>query len=135
MTLLDAAVLELLNGTGLAHLATVLRDGAPHTVPVWVGVEDGRIVVFKEEGTVGLRNVRRDPRVALTVVDGDDPYRYCNVRGVVAGERSGQEAVDCLQRLAVAYTGRPYPTGMLQPGVVLEIEPRRVSLVEIDGFA
>ena len=134
MAALDDRVRALLGGTGLAHLATVLRDGGPHAAPVWVAVEGEHVVVFKEEGTVALANVRRDPRVALTVVDPEDPYRYCTVRGVVTGERTGQDANEVLQRLAVSYTGRPYPESVLRPGVVLEIEPRRVSLVEIGGF-
>jgi PPOX class probable F420-dependent enzyme len=132
MTALDPASRALLEGANVAHLATLAADGSPHLAPVWVSLDGDRLVVFKEEGSLGLRNVRRDPRVALTVVDPASPYRYSAVRGRVEEERQGAEALEALDRIAISYTGSPYPDP--RPGALLVIEPRRVSYVDLGDF-
>ena len=63
--MLDADVRRVLDGTSLAHLATVLPDGAPHSVPVWVGTHGEHIVILTGPGSRKARNLCRDPRVAL----------------------------------------------------------------------
>lgn len=134
MGILDDRSRELLTGPHFAHVSTLLRDGSPHIVPVWVGLEDDRILFFKEEGSLGLRNARRDPRIAISVADTANPYRYCTVRGVVAAERGGEEAISYLHELAVLYTGRRYPEHQLGAGVVLVVEPVRARFEDIGGF-
>ena len=56
-------VRPLLEGRNFAHVATLLPDGSPHSVPVWVGVENDRVVFFTQEGSRKARNVEQDPRV------------------------------------------------------------------------
>lgn len=125
---------ELLAGPNTAHLATVMRDGSPHTVPIWVGIEGDRVLFYREEGSLGLRNLRRDPRVALSVTDRENSYRYCALRGQVVEERGGAEAIAWLDHTAVAYTGRPYPHPGPNPGVVVVVEVQRLAHVALDGF-
>ena len=60
---------QLLDHPNFAHLATVMPDGSPHSVPVWVGREGDRILVCTGERSLKAKNTRRDPRVALSVVD------------------------------------------------------------------
>jgi pyridoxamine 5'-phosphate oxidase-like protein len=64
--MLDPDVRRVLDGTSIAHLATVLPDGSPHATPVYVGAHGDRIVFFTGPGMRKARNLRRDPRMALT---------------------------------------------------------------------
>jgi PPOX class probable F420-dependent enzyme len=72
---------QLLDGPNFAHLATLMPDGSPQSVPVWVGREGDRIIICTGETSLKAKNTRRDPRVALSIVDSDDPYREAQIRG------------------------------------------------------
>jgi PPOX class probable F420-dependent enzyme len=102
-------VRTLLEGPNVAHLATVLPDGSPHTVPVWVGLEDGRIAFFTGEHTRKARNLAADPRVAVSLVAHDNPYRMASVRGRVTDVVRGEAAMAIVDRIAYRYTGEPFP--------------------------
>lgn len=82
--MLDPDVRRHLDGTALAHLATVLPDGSPHTVPLWVGTRGEQVVVFTGTGSRKARNLRRDPRVALSLTSPDNPFEPVLVRGPVS---------------------------------------------------
>ena len=125
---LPDAVRELLEARNFAHLATVLPDGAPHSVPVWVGVEDGRVAFFTQPGSRKARNLEHDSRVALSVTDERNPYRSAWVRGRVAETREGDPALEVIDRLARRYTGEPFP---MRSGVVFLVEPERAAVVEL----
>lgn len=131
---LDHASRELLRAPNVAHLATTMHDGSPHTVPLWIDVEADRLLFYREEGSVGLRNLRRDPRVAISITDQSNPFRFCAVRGRVVEERDGPDAREWLHRLSVLYTGRRYPDPGPAPGVVVVVEPERVLHVQLDEF-
>ena len=74
---------DLLTSTALAHVATIGSRGEPQSTPVWIGW-DGEYISFSQtKRQQKYRNLRRDPRVALSIVDGHNPYRYLEVRGVV----------------------------------------------------
>lgn len=111
----------------IGHLATINRDGTPQVTPVWVDVKGEQIMVNTAEGRVKLRNVRRDPRVAVEVVDMDNPYNNVSVRGRVVEIRK-QGADEHIDSLAKKYLGQDkYP--FRQPGeerVILKIEPEKV---------
>jgi PPOX class probable F420-dependent enzyme len=125
---LTPEVRELFEGANFAHLATLMPDGSPHSVTVWVGVEDGRIVFFTQPASQKARNVARDPRVAVSITDHDRPYRTGRVRGRVAATREGDEALEVIDRISHKYTGQPFP---MRSGVLYEIEPERVSFMEL----
>jgi PPOX class probable F420-dependent enzyme len=125
---LTPEVLELFEGANFAHLATLMPDGSPHSVTVWAGVEDGRIVFFTQPASQKARNVARDPRVAISVTDHERPYATGRVRGRVAATREGGDALDVIDRLSHKYTGQPFP---MRSGIVYEIEPERVSFMEL----
>ena len=76
-------VRELFAGPNFGHLATVRRDGSPHTVAVWVGVEGGHVYFFTQPGSRKARNLARDPRVAISVVDGRTGEPFPMRSGVV----------------------------------------------------
>lgn len=124
--MLDPNVRRVLDGTSIAHLATVLPDGAPHTTPVYVGTHGDRIVFFTGPTMRKARNLRRDPRVALSIAPADNPFEPVAIRGRVVEWLSGDEAWEIIDRLARKYTGTPYPRG--DERVVAVIEPDRQSV-------
>ena len=128
MAELTADVRELFEAANFAHVATLMPDGAPHSVAVWVGVEDGRVVFFTQPSSQKARNVARDRRVAISITDHANPYRTGRVRGSIAATREGDEALEVIDRLSQKYTGRPFP---MRSGVVYEVEPERVSFMEL----
>jgi PPOX class probable F420-dependent enzyme len=117
----------LLTGANIAHLATLMPDGTPHVTPVWVDVEDSTVLVNSAEGRVKVENLKRDPRVGLSVADGENPYLAVSIRGRVR-EITGDGAEEHIDALAQTYLGEEtYP--MRQPGerrVLIKIEPEHV---------
>lgn len=73
--------MDLLEGPSFAHVATIGPDGEPHSSPVWVEWDGEHIKIGQLETRQKYRNLRRDPRVALSIIDLDNPYRYVEVRG------------------------------------------------------
>jgi PPOX class probable F420-dependent enzyme len=120
----------LIEGRNFVHVATVMPDGSPHVSPVWAAVEDGRIAFFTQSTNVKARNLDRDPRVALSVVDHDNPYRSAHVRGRVVEKRTGEAALEVMDRISLRFTGQPFPFRGPN-GVLYVIEPQRVSFVEL----
>ena len=100
---------DLFTKRAFAALTTLMPDGSPQTTPVWVDT-DGEYVIFNSaKGRQKDRNVRRDPRVALAIVDPDNPYRYLEVRGKVA-EITEQGADAHIDKMAKKYLGQDrYP--------------------------
>jgi PPOX class probable F420-dependent enzyme len=117
-------VRELFEGPNFGHLATTLPDGSPHTVAVWVGVEGEHVVFFTQPGSRKARNLARDPRVAISIVDDANPYRGADVRGRVAQTVEGEKALEIIDRLAEKFTGEPFP---MRSGTVYLIEPEHTG--------
>lgn len=119
---------DLFNKRAFAALTTLMPDGSPQTTPVWVDT-DGEYVIFNSaKGRQKDRNVRRDPRVALAIVDPDNPYRYLDVRGKVA-EITEQGADAHIDKMAKKYLGQDkYP--YRQPSevrVIYKIRPEHTT--------
>lgn len=107
---MDPSVRELLEGPNFGHLATLMVDGAPHSVAVWVTVVEGERLAFViDPNSLKGRNIARDPRVALSIVDHENPYRTAQVRGRVVATRTGEQAWDLLNVMARRHTGADYP--------------------------
>jgi PPOX class probable F420-dependent enzyme len=125
-TMLDPTVCRVLDGTSLAHLASVLPDGAPHSVPVWIGTHGDHVAILTGPGTRKARNLRRDPRVALSLAPADNPFQPVIVRGRVIEWIEGDAAWEIVDRISTKYTGGPYPRG--EQRVIALIEPVRQSM-------
>ena len=123
MAELPDSVSALFAGANFAHVATVLPGGAPHSVPVWACLEGDRIAFFTQEGSRKARNLAADPRVAVSITDHAQPYRMAQVRGRVSQTLTGDAALEVIDRMAVAYTGRPFP---MRSGIVFLVEPEKV---------
>ena len=105
---LPAELDELLTKPNPAVIATLKPDGAPHTVATWYLWEDGRVLVNMDEGRKRLRYLRADPRVALTVFDGDRWYSHVSLRGRVVSLTDDADKAD-IDRLSRHYRGQDYP--------------------------
>jgi PPOX class probable F420-dependent enzyme len=114
----------------LANLATVMPDGSPQVTPVWFDYTGGLVRVNSAKGRVKVRNMAEGARVALAIVDPENPYRYIQIRGRVARvtEQGASEHIDSLSK---KYLGKDkYPFG--QPGdvrVTFEIEPMSTQVM------
>lgn len=125
---LDPDVRDLANGANFAALTTLFADGQPQTHVMWVGADDEHILINTEVDRQKHRNVTRDPRVAVTVIDAENPYHYAEVRGEVVEQVRGQEARDHIDVLAQKYLGKDYPPEQIgTERVLLRIRPDRVQ--------
>jgi len=102
-------VRRLIDGANYAHLATLQPNGAPHSVPMWVGMENGRIAVMTSPKSRKARNLERYPRVALSITDHDRPLVMATVRGRVTERVDGDRGWTIIDRLSQKYIGQPYP--------------------------
>ena len=98
--MLDPHVRRVLEDTSIAHLATVLPDGSPHATPVYVGTHGEHIVLFTGPDMRKARNLRRDPRLALSIAPVDNPFEPVVVRGRVVDWIEGDAAWEIIDRLA-----------------------------------
>ena len=112
---------ELLDGANFAHLATLMPDGSPQSVPVWVGREGDRIIICTGENSLKARNTARNPRVALSMVDFRDPYSEVQIRGRVI-ERRPDPDLKVMDPISIKYTGKPFPFRDPEGRVALFIE-------------
>lgn len=121
-------VRKLFEGPNIGHLATLMADGSPQVTPVWVDIDEkGRILVNTAEGRVKPRNVRRDPRVAISIPQRDRPSAAAYIRGRVV-ELVHDGAWEHYEKLAYKYHGRPpVRAAPEEQRVILVIEPERVG--------
>ncbi len=101
---------DLLEGPNLAFVADVMEDGSPHVSPVWIALENGYVTFNTAVGRVKERNMRRDPRVAISIADKDSFYDKVDIRGRVVELIEGEEADRQIDTLAKKYLGKDeYP--------------------------
>ena len=119
---------DLFNKKAFASLTTLMPDGSPQTTPVWVDVEGDSVIFNSAKGRQKDRNVRRDPRVAMAIIDPDNAYRYLEIRGKVT-EISEQGADAHIDKMAKKYLGQDkYP--YRKPGevrVIYKIRPEHTT--------
>jgi len=126
---LSEATLALLDGKNYAVLATVNPDGSPQTSVVWVGRDGGDVLFSTVAGRVKHRNMSRDPRVSVTVIDSSDPENYVELRGQASMTPDIGRRVDT--ELSWKYDGRdPDPD---RPGAVRVVV--RVKVEKATGYA
>jgi PPOX class probable F420-dependent enzyme len=126
---LSTGAVKLLQEKQIAQIATTMKDGSPQVTPVWVDVEDdgSHVLINTAEGRVKTRNAARDPRVAISVVDAQNPYRFAIVRGRIV-ERRHEGADAHIDALAKKYLGADrYPCrNPSEQRVILWIKPEQV---------
>ena len=126
MVKLSKKALKLIEGKNFAHLATLMKDGSPQVTPIWVDHDGDFILVNTAEGRLKLRNVSRDPRVAISITDQKDPYTMVAIRGKAVSITT-KGADEHIEKLSIKYLGRKYP--WRSPGqkrTIIKIRPEHV---------
>ncbi|HSB02999.1 MAG TPA: PPOX class F420-dependent oxidoreductase [Anaerolineales bacterium] len=104
------------------YLGTVMSDGSPQVTPVWFSMDGEEILINTAEGRAKDRNMKARPKVAMTVQDPKDPYRYLGVRGeVVSYTREGAD--EHINALSFKYRGNPYKFTPGQKRIIFRIRP------------
>ncbi len=122
MTTLSSDVHALLEGANIGHVATLRADGAAHTVPVWVGLEEDKLAILTSPRSQKARNLSRDPRVAISITDRDQPTSMASIRGQVTDIVRDEPGWEIIDRISHKYLGQPYPRD----------EDRIVFIIEVD---
>ncbi len=120
--------LDLFQKKAFASLATLMPDGRPQVTPVWCDLEGDRVIINSARGRQKDRNLKRDPRVALSIIDPDNPYRYLEIRGKVVEitEKGADQHIDSMAKKYLGAEKYPYR----QPGevrVLYKIQPEHTS--------
>jgi PPOX class probable F420-dependent enzyme len=127
----DPSIAKLFEGKNFAFLATLMRDGSPQVTPTWVDIDKNNdtILVNTARGRIKHRNISRDPRVAVSLIDSSNPYDMVTVRGRVVEQIRGKNADEHIDKLAKKYLDEEkYPRR--RPGeerVLLRIKPELVA--------
>ncbi|MGH2637769.1 MAG: PPOX class F420-dependent oxidoreductase [Rhabdochlamydiaceae bacterium] len=127
MKALPDSVKKLIEAKTYANVATLLPDGSPHVTQTWVDHEGDMVLINTYEGSQKHRNAKRDPRIALDIVDPTNPYNMATIRGR-GKEITFEGAKDHIDRMAKKYRGTE-KYEMRRPGmrrVLIKIEPTHV---------
>ena len=126
--MLKPAVRSAVESTSIAHLATVLPDGSPHSIPLWVSSIDDKIIFLTGPNSQKARNLRRDPRVALSLAPVDNPYEPVIVRGRVVEWIDGDAGWELVDQIAQKYIGQPYGRDVERVVGVIEVDHQTVGV-------
>ncbi|SDK13277.1 PPOX class probable F420-dependent enzyme [Nocardioides sp. YR527] len=124
--MINPDVRPFLEGTALAHVATIGPDGAPRTSPVWVGTHGDHVVFLTGNRGRKYRNLQADPRIALSLAPQENDFMPVILRGRVVGWVEDKSRWEIIDEIAGRYTGAPYPREVDAFG------DRAVALIELD---
>ena len=127
---MEQKVIDLFSAKNLVYVATLMKDGSPQLSPVWANYEDGYVLVNTAEGRIKHKNVKRDPRVAVSVVSKDNPLDMATIRGKVEEIIPDYDYVHA-DKLTKQYMGREhYPFKQEnEKRITLKIKPERVFVL------
>lgn len=126
--MLDTDVRDVLEGTPIAHLATVLPDGSPHSVPLWIAPRGDLVAIMTGPDSRKARNLRRDPRVAISLTPAGAPFPPVVLRGRVVQWVDGQEGWAIVDEISTKYTGQPYGRDQQRVVALIEVEHQHIGL-------
>jgi len=124
-------LLELLRQPSTCYLATIMADGSPQLTQTWVDTDGEHVIINSVETHLKLKNIKRDPRVAVAISAPDNPSSYVQIRGRVINITT-EGGVEHIEKLSQKYLGKPYPWfgGRDQLRVILTIAADRISGIE-----
>jgi PPOX class probable F420-dependent enzyme len=127
----DPSIAKLFEEKNFAFLATLMKDGTPHVTPTWIDIDksNNTILINTAKGRVKHKNISRDPRVGVSVVEFSNPYHMASVRGKVIEQINGKEADDHIDKMAKKYMDKDKYPGRT-PGeerLLLRIKPEHVA--------
>jgi PPOX class probable F420-dependent enzyme len=128
MAEIPAEARHLFEGKNFAHVATVNPDGSPQVSPVWIGIDGDTVTFNTAEGRVKPKNLRNDPRIAISIAGEENPYENILVQGRVVEitQDGADEDIDALAKRYLGVDEYPYR----QPGevrVIVKVEPEQVQ--------
>ncbi len=127
---LSPEIKQLIDRPNFAHLATLMPDGSPQSVSVWIGREHDQVIICTGENSLKAKNTRRDPRVALSIVDFTNPYEEVQIRGCVVERRPDPE-LQLMDRISHKYTGKPFPFRSPEGRVALFIDVEKARYTKL----
>jgi PPOX class probable F420-dependent enzyme len=121
---------DLFSKRAFASLGTLMPDGSPQVTPVWCDLEGDKVIFNSAKGRQKDKNVRRDPRVAVAIVDPENPYRYLEIRGKVVEitERGADEHIDKLAKKYLDVDKYPYRQKD-EVRVIYKIQPEHTTMM------
>jgi PPOX class probable F420-dependent enzyme len=127
---IDPSLRNLFEDKNLAFVATLMKDGSPQITPTWVDIDnDNQILINTALGRIKQKNVARDPRVAISIADKNNPYHMVTVRGEVVDQITGEQAEKHIDKMAKKYLDKDkYTYGT--PGekrILLKVRPTKVG--------
>jgi PPOX class probable F420-dependent enzyme len=124
----DPSIKRLFEEKNFVFVSTLMNNGYPHTTPTWVDIEDGNILINTAIGRIKQKNVSRDPRLSVAVVNHDNPYDMVTIRGRVIEQIKGDAAEKHIDKLAKKYLGKDeYPNRTAgEKRVILKIKPEKI---------
>jgi PPOX class probable F420-dependent enzyme len=126
---LDPLAHQILGSPTIAHLATLMPDGSPHSVPLWLSIEGDHLAVLTSPDSRKGRNMAADARVAVSAVDLQNPAALVSVRGRVAEVVDGEPGWEIIDRISELYTGGAYP--LRTDRVAYLIKPDHVFAIDL----
>lgn len=125
---IDPDVHRLAKGANLATVVTLMPDGQPQALPLWIDSDGENVLINTEPQRQRGRNVRRDPRVTVLIQNHDDPWDWAEVRGTVTEVVGGQVARDHIDELSHKYVGADYGAPIGPEGrVIYKVSPTKVN--------
>jgi PPOX class probable F420-dependent enzyme len=120
-------VAKIVQKSSFAFLGTLMKDGSPHVTPVWIDIVDNTILINTAEGRIKQKNVSRDPRVSISLIDEENPYSMVTIRGQVI-EQTSDGADEHIDKLAKKYLNADkYPGHSPHiKRVILKIRPEKI---------
>ncbi len=127
---MDSKVINLLNGKNLVFIATIMKDGSPQLSPVWANLEHEHIMVNTAEGRIKHKNVLRDPRVALSIVDSNNPLDMTSIKGTVVEIIPDYDYIHA-NKLTKKYLGKEtYPFRREnEKRIIFKIKPEKIFVL------
>jgi PPOX class probable F420-dependent enzyme len=126
--IIDPSIRKLFEDKNFAFVSTLMKDGYPQITPTWIDIEDSNILINTAMGRIKQKNVSRNPKLSLAIIDQNNPYDMVTVRGKVMEQITGDAADEHIDKLAKKYLGKDkYPNMM--PGekrVILKVKPEKV---------
>ncbi len=121
-------IAKLIEGKNFAFIATLMKDGAPQATPTWIDIDNRKtLLINTAEGRQKQKNITRDPRVAISIIEHNNPYHMVMIRGRVV-EQTNTGADEHIDKLAKKYLGlEKYPLRSPQEKrIILKIKPEKV---------
>jgi PPOX class probable F420-dependent enzyme len=123
---IDSDLKRLATTKNFAALSTLAADGQPRTHVMWVDADDEHVLINTEVHREKFKDLERDPRVTITVIDHENPYQYVEARGRVVETVRGTDARDHIDALSHRYNGRDYPAPIQSERVIVKIAPEKL---------